>query len=194
VKPHQPAGLDLDALFNNRQEIATLEEHALLLGLLVSNLQALETWLRVTLIKLTPEEHADAQIDFEGVPENTWLKETQFTNYRGLEKLLELFNKKMAELNENQVQKTAEIVVWRDAIAHGRTVGGRCGSDLPLRLIKCSQPSKNKTDASSGCVKLEVNQLMNRKWFKVRIHVTKQAIDTVFAALSKAEERALKGS
>ena len=39
-------------------------------------------------------------------------------------------------------------------------------------------------------MKLEVNQLMNRKWFKVRIHVTKHAIDTVLVALRKAEEGA----
>ena len=63
---------------------------------------------------------------------------------------------------------------------------------MPLRLIKCSQPPKNKTDASSGCVKLEVNQLMNRKWFYKRLFVTKHAIDTVEAALSKAQSGRLE--
>ena len=124
MKPHQPARLDLDALFNNGQEITTQEEHALLLGQLVSNFHALETWLRVTLLALAPEEHADAHIDFEGVPENTWMKETQFTNFHTLKVLLENFNEKMKNLGGVQVPDEKKIVVWRDAIAHGRTVGG----------------------------------------------------------------------
>jgi hypothetical protein len=194
VNQLQPAGLNLDALFKNEQEISTLKEHALLLGQLVSNFHALETWLRVTLLALAPEEHADAQIDFEGIPENTRLKETQFTNYFALGNLLEAFNKQMDHLNEDPVPKAAEIVAWRDAIAHGRTVGGRHGSDLPLRLIKFSKPSKNTTDANSGCVELVVNQLMSRKWFNERLFVTKHAVDTVMAASIKAEERALRGS
>lgn len=185
MNPHQPIELNLDALFNNGQEITTLEEHALLLGQLVSNFHALETLLRVTLLKLAPEEHADAQIDFEGVSENTWLKETQFTNYLGLEKLLRAFNTQMANSNDTLIPKAAEIVDWRDAIAHGRTVGGQRGSDLPLRLIKFSKASKHKTDENFGGVKLEVNQLMNRKWFNKRLLVSKHAIDTVIAALAK---------
>ena len=148
----------------------TPADHSASLGEVVHNLQALETWLRLVLLKLEPSQHSNACIDFEHIRVGELLAKTELTNYDDLATLIRRFNRKMEAKGSKPINLA--LVDLRDAIAHGRVLGTKSG--FPLRLVKFSKPS-------SGQVKLVVNELMSYRWFNLQIRRTNRAIEQVRA-------------
>jgi len=152
----------------------TPDAHAKSLGMLVTNFQSLETWVRIALWRASPNRDPFTRLDFEEMPVGTVLPGNELVDYSDLGTLLRKFNAKMRAQNKEEIDLS--LVELRDAIAHGRVMATDGG--FPLRLFKFSKPNKN------GEVSVTFNACLTPTWFERRIHDLKSAID---AAVHEAQ-------
>ena len=121
--------------------------HTHLIGCIVTNLQAIETVLRYFLLRFHKQE-----VDFPKVSDAD-ANETYLTNFVSLGDLINEFNSVLEE-PEKQFAVDAEVVLIRDAIAHGRLL---TKEGLPYRLWKFGRPK-------DGRVQIEFCQELNVQW------------------------------
>lgn len=145
------------------------ENHAAIpdrLGRLVANLLSLELSLRLFLLKVDGDDFVDANPHAASVGE--WVNVNALTDFRPLSQILKRYNE-LAE-SDGASSISSEIVVLRNAIAHGR-LGAVSGEDS-FRLIKYGQPD-------GGRVPVEFNQECSEQWFKEENGLLRDAINKV---------------
>ena len=145
----------------------TPDDHAKALGKLVTNLQSLETWVRVALWRASPNRDLDTRLDFDEMPVGTVLPSNELVDYADLRTLLRKFNAQMRAQNKSEIDLS--LVDLRDALAHGRVMATDGG--FPLRLYKFSKPDQ------SGEVSVTFNTCLTSTWFNRQLHELKSAID-----------------
>jgi hypothetical protein len=125
------------------------KDHTHLVGCIVTNLQALETILRYFLLRLHKQE-----VQFPKVGDAD-AKETYLTDYLFLGPLIDQYNNAL-EAAEKEFEVDRQVVVIRDALAHGRLLTSEA---LPYRLWKFERPKL-------GRVKIDFCEELTVEWLK----------------------------
>ncbi len=126
-----------------------IEEHTQGVGAIVTNLQALETVLRIFLLKATDQNaefpklgSADASINY-------------LTAYKSLGPLIRLYNEKLTDA-EQKYAIDLNVVKIRDAFAHGRLV---TMTELPYTLWKFGEALNTR-------VTVDFCEVLTADWLK----------------------------
>lgn len=133
-----------------------LNKYALLLGLLVANLQSLEFALRAALFN--HNNRSTSGLKFEEIQVGDEVDENEFTNYNTLRELIDKYNKQIATDEASKID--TDIIIIRDALAHGRV-----SSSSPtehMRIIKFNKPKSKK-------VIVNFSEKMSESWMKSTI-------------------------
>jgi hypothetical protein len=112
-----------------------VKDHTQLMGAIVTNLQALETVLRYH--SMGPKAR-DVQFPTVGALD---VVENDLTNWLSLGKLVKRFNNSLKP-DEQQFKIDSQVVIIRDAFAHGRLVTTE--EKLPFRLWKFGKPENGR--------------------------------------------------
>jgi hypothetical protein len=112
-----------------------VKDHTQLVGAIITNLQALETVLRYH--SMGPKAR-DVQFPTVGAPD---VGENDLTNWVSLGKLVKRFNNSLKS-DEQQFKVDSQIVIIRDAFAHGRLVTSE--EELPFKLWKFGKPENGR--------------------------------------------------
>jgi hypothetical protein len=112
-----------------------VKNHTHLVGSIVTNLQALETVLRY--YSMGPKAQ---EVEFPKVGEPEAV-ESGLTNYVSLGGLVKRFNKSLKP-DEQQFKVDSQVVVIRDAMAHGRLLASE--QKLPYQLWKFGKPNNGR--------------------------------------------------
>lgn len=125
------------------------DSHALGMGRILANLQAIESILRLTLYELGGE--------VGGLPEfgEKIAGLNRVTEFSSMGELVKDYNK-LAKKLDTKMEVNWEIVELRDALAHGRI--WQKEGDKYLRIIKFGKQDKN------GKVKVEYDAYMSPDW------------------------------
>lgn len=165
--------------------IAPVNEHALALGKLVSNLQSLEFALRAFLVNdeiragsSFPQSANLNNMDIDDVvPLNA------FTNYDTLGKLIRRYNSNRT-ISSADLRIDETLADIRDAVAHGRVSASAPSGHL--QLLKFSKPRGNEKH-----VKVTFSAAMTKEWFGVQIRRARNALLTVNEANDKLQNGTL---
>ena len=147
----------------------TPSEHAQSLGRVVSNLLALETWIRHALLQHSPNRNRPTKLSIKTLAIGSVVPIHELTNYKTLGALLKEFNLLQRRLGREIIDED-EIVKLRDALAHGRVVA-ESDEVFPVRLIKFS--AENRADST---VTVTYSEVLDEDWFDEQLFLTKQAI------------------
>jgi hypothetical protein len=139
-----------------------VRDHLVLVGSIVTNLQALETVLRYFLLQLKEQKAQFPQVDDKEA------NETYLTNYVSLGQLIDEFNKTLKD-TEKKFMVDEQIVTIRDALAHGRLL--TVLRQPPYRLWKFGQ-------AKAGRVPVEFCEELTVEWLRAKS-------DAIFAEKQK---------
>lgn len=152
---------------------AFYENHALSLGKLLGNLQAIEMGARLAIVELDARAAQIVQSQLPTAKVGDDVEVNAFSNSDDLRQTLEKFNKRAPDTCHIDV---GPVVRLRDALAHGRTFGS--GSlDGPLRLLKFSRKDQNNR------VSVEVAEDMTPEWFQSNITMLERVFEKVRIAL-----------
>jgi hypothetical protein len=125
-------GLALDAI---RRSPVEVKDHANLVGSIVTNLQALETVLRY--YSMGPKAQ---EVQFPKVGEAEAI-ESGLTNWVSLGGLVKRFNNSLKP-DEQKFKVDSQVVVIRDAMAHGRLLASE--EKVPYHLWKFGKPNNGR--------------------------------------------------
>jgi hypothetical protein len=155
-----------------------LEDYALALGKLLSNLGALEFAIRMRLHKDDDKDSAQAMPRrwATDVPEGNLVPLNWITSWHQLGKLIDEYNRREQQLGSKDLLDTG-IVDIRHAIAHGRVIG--LSTEEPLRLLRFSKP----VDGAST-VALERRYTVTIEWMGEQVRMVRAAILTVHARIA----------
>jgi hypothetical protein len=112
-----------------------VKDHTQLVGAIITNLQALETVLRYH--SMGPKAR-DVQFPTVGAADAV---ENDLTSYVSLGKLVKRFNNSLKP-EEQQFKVDSQVVVIRDAFAHGRLITTE--EKLPFQLWKFGKPENGR--------------------------------------------------
>jgi len=160
-------------------QIAKDDAHCLALGRIVAHLQTVETLIRLAL-------HEDHDLRVGGKPSVGLaafhlLKKgdcvaidgnDHFEDYAMLKDLLKRFNGRFPNHALNE-----DLIVLRDAIAHGRVMPVKYGGEEVLKLLKFEKPVKGSTN-----VEVAFSALLIPDWFRSREAFVCGEIEKVRAA------------
>lgn len=143
-------------------------DHSTLLGQLMANLQALETWIRVVLVEREKPACGATEQGTDDWRQDAKISVNRFTNFKQLSQLIKSFNSEIAAPGRRRIDP--RVVTLRNALAHGRVVGTLNG--FPLRLVNFSEPT-------DGEVTVTFNEVMDYAWFHLQIRRVHGAIEVV---------------
>jgi hypothetical protein len=132
----------------NAEVLVEVKDHTQQVGAIVTNLQALETVLRYH--SMGPKAR-EVQFPTVGAPDAV---ENDLTSYVSLGKLIKRFNNSLGP-DEQQYKVDSQVVVIRDAFAHGRLV--TIEEKLPFHLWKFGKPDNRR-------VPIEFHQELTLEW------------------------------
>ena len=132
-----------------------MDDTPLKLGKIVSNLQALEFLLRMTLMKVNGEVNDTKYYDLKANDEVT---EDSFTNYDTLGQLIYKYNSLVSAVDKTFCISN-EVVSLRDVIAHGRVFSMDPNPLHPFLILKFDKPVNGK-------VKVTFSEEMNPTWYE----------------------------
>lgn len=152
-------------------------DHALLLGKIVANIQAIEFIMRDLLfVKERGVEYVKRYNEtLKTLNSGDLVEINSLTNYDTLNKLVANYNNLIKFIDTNLCIDN-DIVTLRNVIAHGRVFG--LSALTPPLLMKFSQPMK--TDKS--IVKVTYNVEMTPQWFREQLKLTTD----IFGKVKKA--------
>ena len=135
-----------------------IDQHALCLGTLFTNLQTLEFLLRLFLYKKRSRPHISfvRGQNLTGLRVGKVLPENAVTDYDSLGKLIRRYNA-TAVGKVHGLKITDDLVSLRDALAQGRVFVPKTG--LPLQLLKFTKP-RGKT------VRVEFAAALSLDWLE----------------------------
>jgi len=151
---------------------ARFELHALSLGKLIGNLQALEMGARMAIVHLDKRAAEEVQTQLPRVKYGDSVELNAFTNKDDLTQTLAKFNKRASLECRIEIRPIVEL---RDALAHGRTFG--FGPIGPIRLLKFGQK------IIGGKVSVELAVDMTEDWFSENIQILNHALGKITKAL-----------
>jgi len=125
------------------------KDHCLRIGYIHTNLAALESALRFSLLKANKETFTAPK------PEDTDAPVNHITNFKSLGWLIKEYNSKLDLSESAQFTLNDESVRIRDALAHGRLVAPM--NEYPLTMWKFGPPK-------SGRVPIEYNEVLTVDW------------------------------
>jgi hypothetical protein len=163
---------------NPRDQLAPADKHALNLGKLVGNFQALEFVLRAFLTNAEIAQRGPlpkSATDMHKMNEGDMVPENAFTNYDTLGQLIEKYNKTPKILSAG-LTIDGNLVDIRDAIAHGRVSADTPSSSL--KLLKFNKPKNNQ-------VRVAFSVSMTKEWFDEQIKRVYSAVLMVKEANEK---------
>jgi len=123
-------------------------EHVDGVGAVVTNLQSLETVIRIFLAKLNNQSFSLPS------PGDQFASENYLTNYRSLGSLIDEYNRLLLA-SEVEFRVDRSVVDVRDAFAHGRLLS--VGDVYPATLYKFSI-------AQGGKVAIEFQNVLTKEW------------------------------
>jgi hypothetical protein len=152
------------------------QNHALLLGKLLGNLQSLETLLRVYLMsaRSDPAGTKPPGADYWKLVAGDEVPEDPFSNYDTLSTLINKFNSSVPALGPSQQVDTA-VVGLRDLLAHGR-VSADEADETRLAILKFAKPV-------TGRVRVVASAVMTEEWFAQNVAFVREQIERVASAL-----------
>lgn len=157
-------------------ELSDEEKHARSVGALIVNLQSLEFLLRGF---LSTVHDADPSGLLPGMPRDLTsltigqsVPENHMTNYDGLESLVDKYNTYMSGKNPSLLLDK-QVVVLRDALAHGRVFQEVSRSEF--QLLKFDRPV-------GGAARVVFSETMDSDWFKHRAELVITQVSKVFEA------------
>ena len=174
------SGLKLTLLDEPMSDKDQFDAHALNLGKLIGNLQAIEMGARMAIVKFDKWAVEQVQSQLPQVKTGDFVELNAYTNKDDLTQTLNKFNKHAPP--ECRIN-TKPIVSLRDVLAHGRTFG--VGPVRHLRILKFGK------DATDGKVPVELAVDMTCDWFLENIQILNEALEKISKALNY-EERELK--
>ncbi len=125
------------------------EEHALALGKIVANLQALEFTLRLFLCGASSEK---AELPKKGAAS---IPKTHLTNFDLLGTLVNAYNRCLSKQELSCFEVHGAVVLIRDSLAHGRLLSTT--PSPPVTLYKFGRPAGNT-------VPVERVEILNKQW------------------------------
>lgn len=150
------------------------EQHAFMLGQLISNLLSLELVARAVLKAV--ETNGNWRW-FDG-KEGEFIEESALTNYLSLGDILKKYNA-LDCLTEREKVDFKDIVDLRDALAHGRVwKPSEAEDDAPYFLTKFGKPKNGK-------VQITFHVPMSRAWFSTQGNLINKAMVAVHTAQNR---------
>lgn len=151
------------------------DEHPKQLGKLVGNLQSIEMLARLYLAIKAAGCLEKAGPNVTNTKKGDEVELTPLSDPRSLEPVLKDYN-----LNVNADQKVSveEIILLRDALAHGRVFGSGPLDRGHLKLLKFAKKKQN------GKVEVTLCEDMSDDWFKQKIALLEDATQRIQGALN----------
>jgi hypothetical protein len=145
------------------------DDHALGLGRIIGNLQALELLIRLFLCEATGQV-----IEFLTGTHSS-MNETYLTNYLSLGQLIDCYNRHLTVAESTYSLDKAAVHI-RDAIAHGRLLSS--SPSFPVTLYKFGKPNL-------GIAPVELTEVLTQDWLEVNRKAIRTQMNKVLACGSK---------
>jgi hypothetical protein len=166
---------------NVKEIIMTTDEHFLLMGKLVVNLQSLEYALRGFLYNEGNGWRTDPNPPefLENINKEDLVSENAFTNYDTLGTLISKYNG-IIKKRDQRLCVDEELVNLRDALVHGRIAKKTPSPSEPCMLVKYDKPQNDKVRVTH-CITL------TKDWFDKQIRFVSENVHRVAKAAEIVE-------